>query len=92
MRQQGNGLCRSFDPEMGTTARVLWVAMPELLHVGAVVVTVAVMVGIMGNTLFGFRAQAVSSLTCRPLLPCPTPAQSQLQPLLRAQLPSRASR
>ena len=54
---------RSFDPQMGTTGRVLWVAVPELLHVGAVIVTVAVMVGIMGNTLFGSRAEAVSSLT-----------------------------
>ena len=58
-------LCRSFDPHMGATGRVLWVVVPELLHVGAVVGTVAVMVTIMGNTLFGFRAQAVSSLTCR---------------------------
>ena len=54
---------------MGTTARVLWESVPELLHVGAVIVTVAVMVGIMGNTLFGFRAEAVSSLSgmlCQP--------------------------
>ena len=52
---------------MGTTGRVLWVAVPELLHVGAVITTVAVMVAIMGNILFGFRAEAVSSLTCEPL-------------------------
>lgn len=56
-------LCRSFDPLMGVTGRVLFVAVPELLHVGAVVVTMAVMVGIMGNTMFGVRAGAVSSLT-----------------------------
>lgn len=61
-------MCRSFDPQMGTTGRVLWVALPELLHVGAVICTAAVMVGVMGNTLFGFRAQAVSSLTCKPQL------------------------
>ena len=48
---------------MGTTGRVLWVTVPELLHVGAVIVTVAMMVGIMGNTLFGSRAEAVSSFT-----------------------------
>lgn len=54
---------------MGTTGRVLWVAVPELLHVGAVTVTVAVMVGIMGNTLFGCRAEAVSSLTGMPFQP-----------------------
>lgn len=48
---------------MGTTGRVLWITVPELLHVGVVMAIVAVMVGIMGNTLFGFRAEAVSSLT-----------------------------
>ena len=57
-------LGRSFDPRMGTTGRVLWMAVPELLHVGAVIVTAAVMVGIMGNTLFGSRAQAMSTLSC----------------------------
>lgn len=50
---------------MGTTGRVLWEAAPELLHLGAVICTAAVMVGIMGSTLFGFRAQAVSSLSCK---------------------------
>ena len=57
--------CRSFDPQMGTTGRVLWEAAPELLHLGAVICTAAVMVGIMGSTLFGFRAEAVSSLSCK---------------------------
>lgn len=60
-----HAMCRSFDPQMGTTARVLWVTVPELLHVGAVILIAAIMVGIVGNILFGFRAQAVSSLTCR---------------------------
>ena len=60
-------VCRSFDIHMGTAARVLWVAVPELLHVGAVVFTLAVMVAVMGNILFGFRAQAVSSLSCESL-------------------------
>lgn len=36
---------------MGTTGRVLWVAVPELLHVGAVIMTVAIMVAIMGTCL-----------------------------------------
>lgn len=60
-------LRRSFDPQMGTTGRVLWAAAPELLHVGAVTLTAAVMLGVTGNTLFGFRAKAVSSLACRNL-------------------------
>ena len=61
--------CRSFDPRMGTTGRVLWEAVPELLHLGAVIVTAAVMVGVMGNTLFGYRAEAMSTLSCMPLHP-----------------------
>ena len=59
--------CRSFDPRMGTTGRVLWEAVPELLHLGAVIMTAAVMVGVMGNTLFGYRAEAMSTLSCMPL-------------------------
>ena len=49
---------------MGITGQVLWEAVPELLHLGAVIVTTAVMVGVMGNTLFGYRAEAMSSLQC----------------------------
>lgn len=65
MHPSVTAVCRSFDPQMGTTGRVLWAAAPDLLHVGAVVFTAACMVGVMGNTLFGFRAQALSSLACR---------------------------
>ena len=61
-------LCRSLDPRMGTTGRVLWVTLPELLHVGTAVGVAAVMVGIMGNTLFGYRAEAVSTISCKALL------------------------
>lgn len=53
---------------MGPVARVLWLSLPELLHVGAVIGLVAVSVGIMGNTLFGFRAEAMSSLGCEPCI------------------------
>lgn len=52
---------------MGTTGRVLWMAVPELLHMGAVIVTAAVMVGVMGNTLLGSRAEAMSTLSCKHL-------------------------
>ena len=48
---------------MGPIARVLWECLPELLHVGAVLVVAAVMVAIMGNTLFGNRAESFASFT-----------------------------
>lgn len=54
--------CRSFDPKMGPIARVLWESLPELLHVGAVLVCVAVMMALAGNALFGDRASSFSSL------------------------------
>ena len=46
---------------MGPIARVLWASFPELLHVGAVLVTIALMVAVMGNSLFGDRAAALST-------------------------------
>ena len=48
---------------MGPIAQVLWQALPELLHVGAVLVCVAVLLALMGNALFGDRAESLSSLT-----------------------------
>ena len=48
---------------MGPIAQVLWQALPELLHVGAVLVCVAVLLALMGNGLFGDRAESFSSLT-----------------------------
>lgn len=60
---QSTELCRrSFDPKMGPIARVLWQSFPELCHVGAVLVIVALMVAIMGSALFGERAQSFSTL------------------------------
>lgn len=56
-------LCRSFDPKMGPIAQVLWQALPELMHVGAVLVCVALLLALMGNALFGDRAESFSSLT-----------------------------
>lgn len=56
---------RSFDPKMGPIAQVLWQCLPELLHVGAVLVCVAFLVALMGNALFGDRAHSFSSLTGR---------------------------
>ena len=53
--------CRSFDPKMGPIARVLWECLPELLHVGTVLVIVALMVAIMGSALFGDRAASFST-------------------------------
>ena len=47
---------------MGPIARVLWGCLPELLHVGAVLVIVALMAAIMGNSLFGDRAASFSTL------------------------------
>ena len=55
--------CRSFDSKMGPIAQVLWQSLPELLHVGAVLVCVAFLTALMGNALFGDRAQSFSSLT-----------------------------
>ncbi len=51
---------------MGPIARVLWECLPELLHVGAVLVIVALMVAIMGSALFGDRAASFSSLAGKP--------------------------
>ena len=51
---------------MGPIARVLWECLPELLHVGAVLVMVAIMVAVMGNTLFGDRAESFASFTGQP--------------------------
>ena len=48
---------------MGPIAQVLWQALPELLHVGAVLVCVAVLLALMGNALFGDRAESFSTLT-----------------------------
>ena len=47
---------------MGPIARVLWRCLPDLLHIGAVLGCVALMVALMGNALFGDRAQSFSSL------------------------------
>ncbi len=55
--------CRSFDPKMGPIARVLWACLPELLHVGAVLLIVALMVAITGAALFGDRAASFSTLS-----------------------------
>ena len=43
---------------MGTTGHILWEAVAELLHLGAVTATAAVMVGIMCDTLCEYRAEA----------------------------------
>lgn len=48
---------------MGLIAQVLWQALPELLHVGAVLVCLAVLLALMGNALFGGRAHSFSTLT-----------------------------
>lgn len=48
---------------MGLIAQVLWQALPELLHVGALLVCLAVLLALMGNALFGGRAQSFSTLT-----------------------------
>lgn len=48
---------------MGIIARVLWQCLPELLHVGAVLVVPAVMIAIMGIALFGDRAASFSTLS-----------------------------
>ncbi|DBA79405.1 TPA: hypothetical protein ACH3X2_000050 [Trebouxia sp. C0005] len=53
----------SFDPKMGPIARVLWACLPELLHVGAVLLIVALMVAITGAALFGDRAASFSTLS-----------------------------
>ena len=55
--------CRSFDPQMGPIARVLWQSLPELMHVGAVLAVAAVMLAIMGVALFGDRAASFSTLS-----------------------------
>ena len=55
--------CRSFDPKMGPIARVLWACLPELLHVGAVLLIVALMVAITGVALFGDRAASFSTFS-----------------------------
>ena len=51
---------------MGPIARVLWESFPELMHVGAVLVTIAVMVAVMGYALFGDRAASLSTFTGQP--------------------------
>ena len=56
-------MCRSFDPKMGPIARVLWACLPELLHVGAVLLIVALMVAITGAALFGDRAASFSTFS-----------------------------
>ena len=48
---------------MGPIAQVLWQALPELLHVGAVLLCVALLLAFMGNALFGDRAESFSSFT-----------------------------
>jgi hypothetical protein len=52
-----------FDPKMGPIARVLWACLPELLHVGAVLLIVALMVAITGAALFGDRAASFSTFS-----------------------------
>ena len=58
---------RSFDPKMGPIARVLWECLPELLHVGAVLVVIALMLAVMGTALFGDRAASFSTFSGLPL-------------------------
>ena len=59
-------LHRSFDPKMGPIARVLWECLPELLHVGAVLVVIALMLAVMGTALFGDRAASFSTFSGLP--------------------------
>ena len=47
---------------MGPIAQVLWQCLPDLLHIGTVLVIVALLVALMGNALFGDRAESFSSL------------------------------
>lgn len=63
-------LCRSFDPKMGPIARVLWASLPELLHVGVVLVVSQVMIAIMGMALFGDRAASFATLSGMPKAHC----------------------
>ena len=48
---------------MGPIARVLWECLPELLHVGAVLVVVALILAVMGTALFGDRAAFFSTFS-----------------------------
>ena len=55
---------------MGPIARVLWASLPELLHVGVVLVVSQVMIAIMGMALFGDRAASFATLPGMPKAHC----------------------